>query len=195
MKTLHPKKTSTTKSRTKKIRRQSGLAVAALVSVPLLTLSPDAAAQGSAGGAPAEQDSGAAAVDTFMFAKQGIKIKFMKNYDGEYTLLGLSEGRTIFMTQEEEYFSIDPATGDKQTISDVEIRKLTDEGNAGQSGLAKKGTRKKATARSSTTTGVDESSVPVRIIGMNSAGDIIMMNSHDEMFYLDPNTGDMVFVE
>jgi hypothetical protein len=86
-----------------------------------------------------------------------------------YTLIGIDDGHTIYQNARSQYFYLDPATGDMIFVEPVKFMKQRESAasSAGQ----------------------------VTIRGVDDAGHVIQTNSRGESFYLEPSTGDMVFLK
>jgi hypothetical protein len=99
-------------------------------------------------------------------------LKFAERYTKvrtSYTLIGLDDGHTIYQNARNQYFYLDPATGDMVFVEPVKFMKQRE--------------------------GATENVAQVTVLGIDAAGHVIQTNTRGESFYLEPSTGDMVFVK
>jgi hypothetical protein len=113
-------------------------------------------------------------------------LKFADRYDKEasrYTIVGTDKQHTIYRNARNEYFYLDPATGDMKFVApDAYIK------------IGEQITRSPARATSKTLNPIaSKQAGEVSILGVDQAGHVVHQNARGETFYLDPNTGDMVF--
>ena len=95
---------------------------------------------------------------------------------GTYSVVGSHHGHTVYKNDAGQYFWIDKATGDQKFLSsDVVI--------------------KQGPARSATLKYTLKGNEKVTIVGKDAKGHVIQKNARGQKFYLDPATGDMVFVK
>lgn len=106
----------------------------------------------------------------------------MEKWHDKLSIIGVDDGHTIYKTDEDEYFWIDPATGDKKSLSSEYVIKLTNANVGGSSSARGKVFQKVEINR-------------VTLLGVDAKGNVIQQNSKGEKFYLNPSTGDMVFVK
>jgi len=113
-------------------------------------------------------------------------LKFADRYhkDGSrYTIVGTEKQHTIYRNARNEYFYLDPATGDMKFVAPDAYMKQ-----------AEQTTRSPARAPSKTLNPTAwKQAGEVTILGVDEAGHVVHQNARGETFYLDPNTGDMVF--
>lgn len=111
--------------------------------------------------------------------------KFMK-FKGEFSIAGMDKGSPLYKNSRGEYFTIDPSTGDMKMISsDIFMKFQYIKGNSSRS-----------SSKLANIKFVEEKmSGKVTLVGEDDKGNIIQANSRGEKFYLDPFTGDMVFVK
>ncbi|MFL5403976.1 MAG: hypothetical protein ACJ8BF_14315 [Gemmatimonadales bacterium] len=103
---------------------------------------------------------------------QDVCCKFAERFTkvrASYTLIGMDDGHPIYQNARSQYFYLDAATGDMIFVEPVKFMKQRE--------------------------GAARQAVPVTIRGMDDAGHVIQTNSRGESFYLEPSTGDMVFVK
>lgn len=107
---------------------------------------------------------------------------FKKNHQ-TYSIVGLDDGHTIYKNSRGEFFYINPENGDMKYISLMQdIQKFTSTGiKSGKSIRYLKINLKENTK--------------VNILGVDAVGNVLQKNSAGEKFYLDPATGDMIFVK
>jgi len=115
-------------------------------------------------------------------------IKYAERYlkiGSSYTIVGIDNGHTIYQNDRKEYFYLDPATGDMTFLAPdtyVKFREdVAESPSAGPLRMYKWSALKFGG--------------PVTVLGMDAEGHVVQKNTRGEKFYLDPNTGDMVFVK
>ena len=119
-------------------------------------------------------------------------IKFWKDSKSSYSIVGLDNGHTIYKNAKGEYFYLEPNTGDMKTLSaDVynkfsnftkpegKFIKMQKVGCCGYDKFYKN----------------NQLQGSLTILGVDDKGNVIQQNSRNEKFYLDPYTGDMIFVK
>lgn len=104
----------------------------------------------------------------------------------KFSIVGLDNRHTIYKNKNGEYFFIDPNTGDMKFLSaDIflkyELRSSAAKGQAIKMLKYEYKDHKDWNA--------------VSLLGVDSKGNVVQQNSRGEKFYLDPFTGDMVFVK
>jgi hypothetical protein len=92
---------------------------------------------------------------------------------GTFSVVGSYEGHTVYKNDAGRYFWIDKATGDQKFVSSDAVVKQ---------GSARAATEKQTTEK-------------VTVVGKDAKGHVIQKNARGQKFYLDPATGDMVFVK
>jgi len=100
-----------------------------------------------------------------------------------YSIAGLDNGHTIYKNNKGEYFYLDPNTGDMKFISADYFAKFKVRSSA-EGSLHKNmkfGDAKKFSQ--------------VSLLGVDAQGNVVQQNGKGEKFYLDPITGDQVFVK
>lgn len=168
-------RTSDTKRRA---TTSSGAALAAVVLAAPGFAAPAAVQQ--AGQAPSIENSGSVAVDTKhagKWTKPPMKLGAEFKHRGEYAVAGVGDGHIVFEDERGNLFYVDKSTGDQKFVSrkvfsKVEIQRV------GHPGLWIKRMGGKIT-----------------LLGVDQDGKVIMANKRGEKFYIDPATGDMIFVK
>jgi hypothetical protein len=115
-------------------------------------------------------------------------LKFSERYikiGSSYTIVGLDDGHTIYQNARNEYFYLDPTSGDMTFVAPETYVKFR-EGAARQPSTAPLRMWKLSAVKSGG---------EVTILGVDDAGHVVQRNTRGETFYLDPNTGDMVYVK
>ena len=157
------------KNEFKKSRHASTAIAAAMVVVPMLGMASPEAKQ-----AKVESST---QVNTAPSQRSDQHWKFKSSFEklkGEYWIAGVGDGHAIYKNSRGEYFYIDPATGDMKSVSaDFVIKMSRAEGKSFVQKLASK----------------------VTLLGVDEQGNVIQKNTKGEKFYLNPATGDMVFVK
>jgi hypothetical protein len=115
-------------------------------------------------------------------------LKFADRYDKEasrFTIVGTDKQHTIYRNSRNEYFYLDPATGDMKFVApDAYIKQ------------GEQVSRSTSRAASRALKPVEwKNAGEVTILGVDEAGHVVHQNARGETFYLDPNTGDMVFAK
>ena len=113
-------------------------------------------------------------------------LKFAERYHKEasrYTIVGTDQQHTIYRNARNEYFYLDPATGDMKFVAPDAYIKQGEQATRSPT---------RATSQPSTTTAWKQAG-EVTILGVDEAGHVVHQNARGENFYLDPKTGDMVF--
>lgn len=113
--------------------------------------------------------------------------KFAERFHKEsshYALVGMDQGHTIYQNARNERFYLDPATGDMKFLSVDMYLKF-----------------RESPSKRSVGTPLDlikwspiKFGGEVTILGLDQAGHVVQQNARGEKFYLNPTTGDMVFV-
>jgi len=115
-------------------------------------------------------------------------LKFAERYQKEsstYTIAGTNKQHTVYQNARNEYFYLDPATGDMVFLAPdafVKWRPAAAE--------APSVARQKMWKHS-----VVKGGEQVTVLGFYREGHLVQRNVRGEAFYLDPSTGDMIFVQ
>ena len=127
---------------------------------------------------PAPEASPARSVPSFLkFAEK------FKQVDAKCSIVGMNDGHTVYRNGRGEYFYVDPSTGDMKFLSSDVYLKMT------------------AIDRSKVSPSKPLHMTKIKftdlatIVGVDERGNTVQKNARGEMFYLDPATGDMVFVK
>lgn len=172
-------KSSKTKSSTAKT---SILAASLLMSLPIGNYAlADDKAKATIKMSGTEQKTAGKGTMHMKFSEKYIKIK------DELSVVGMDNGKTVYKNSRGEYFTIDPNTGDMRTISsDIFMKftyiKMNSARTSGKLSMIK-------------FDGTKANLNKVSIVGVDDSGNVIQTNSRGEKFYLNPTTGDMVFVK
>ena len=121
-------------------------------------------------------------------------VKIMKwiNNSNSYTIVGLDDGHTIYKNAKGEYFYLEPNTGDMKFLStDIFMKFTTFTKSNGK--IIKM--QKFAADAVNHKWNKNIKWYSVTIVGIDNKGNVIQQNSRGEKFYLDPITGDMIFVK
>jgi hypothetical protein len=114
--------------------------------------------------------------------------KFAERFDKQsstYSIVGTDKEHTVYQNTRNEYFYLDPATGDMIFLAPDAFVKWRPAAPESPS----PGPRKMM--KQSVVKGGEQ----VTILGLDQAGHVVQQNARGETFYLDPNTGDMIFVK
>ena len=115
-------------------------------------------------------------------------LKFAERYNKEsatYAIAGTDKQHTVYQNARNEYFYLDPGTGDMVFLAPDAFMKFSPPAAEAPSAVRQK--RWKQTAVK-----VGEQ---VTVLGFDREGHLVQQNVRGEAFYLDPNTGDMIFVQ
>lgn len=115
-------------------------------------------------------------------------LKFAERYHKEsstYTIAGTDKEHTVYQNARNEYFYLEPATGDMIFLAPDAFVKWRPA--AAESAPAVRQKMWKQTAV--------KGGEQVTVLGFDREGHLIQQNVRGEAFYLDPNTGDMIFVQ
>ena len=114
--------------------------------------------------------------------------KFANRFDkipSSYDLVGIDNGNTVYRNTRNEYFSLDPATGDMKFLAADMYMKFRESPTKASTGASLKMIKWNTIKYAG----------PVTILGFDQAGHVVQQNARGEKFYLNPTTGDMVFVK
>lgn len=115
-------------------------------------------------------------------------LKFAERFHKEsstYTIAGTNKQHTVYQNARNEYFYLDPGTGDLIFLAPDAFVKwrpaAAEEPPAVQQKMWKQT--------------VVKGGEQVTVLGFDREGHLVQQNARGEAFYLDPNTGDMTFVQ
>ena len=114
--------------------------------------------------------------------------KFTERYSKEkssYTIVGTDEEHPVYQNARGESFYLDPATGDMIFVSQDAFTKWRPAILEARAPAQQKMTKQI----------VVKGGEQVTILGIDQAGHVVQRNVRGEAFYLDPSTGDMIFVK
>ncbi|MFA6167162.1 MAG: hypothetical protein WC700_11145 [Gemmatimonadaceae bacterium] len=161
---------------------------AAMLSMPAVMVPQQAAAQSTVG-PPISPTKPTVPPVSFNYAKVEVEYRPIK-MAGVFTVLGVGEGHTIFKAADGSMFYLDPRTGDKRSVAVDMFIKIGD--IKGES---------RSTAPTHVGGGGGAGKVNVQdisitsIIGLDATGNAVMRNARNEVFTLDPRTGNKVFIK
>jgi hypothetical protein len=119
-------------------------------------------------------------------------IKFTGNFEkipDEFQMVGIQNGYSIYKTTSGTYFTVDPARGTMIYFTPGKPTKI----------IATDATSMKRKVKFTTImfnpNQVPDNAVMVRIIGVDTKGNVIQENTEHKRFYLNPDTGEMVYVK
>lgn len=167
--------------------RGPAMVAAAVLGIPALMV-PQAGAQAKdQPGKPAVHGSPAAPAKA-----SGIEIRHTDmKHRARYTVLGVGDGHTIFQAADGSMFYLDPATGDKRAVASDYF--LKGSANAGAARRGAGGGRNGGRAGGVGIVKFPDALV-TSIVGRDASGNPVLRNDRNEIFTLDPRTGDKVFV-
>lgn len=185
------KKTQATKN-----RRSNATVAAALLALPMAAMAttpavPVAGQVAAPTEARAASNPEAAARSKTAAPYFKFQAAFLKLQGGTW-IAGVGDGHAIYENSRGEYFYVEPGTGDLKTVSkDYFLKGNLTDGRARQvPGACEKSapaTRRSASAY--------KLCAQVTLLGVDAQGNVIQQNAKGENFYLNPVTGDMVFVK
>lgn len=114
-------------------------------------------------------------------------IKFAAKFEkwpANLKAVGIDNGATIYQNARNELFYLDPATGDMKFLAAQAFARFTEQAPARRGVEAARLIKWRA----------DKYGADLAIVGIDAAGHVINRNSRGEKFYLNPVTGDAVFV-
>jgi hypothetical protein len=115
-------------------------------------------------------------------------IKYSERYvkiGSSFDIVGIDDGHTIYRNARKEYFYLDPTTGDMKFLAAETFAKFREEVAKPTPGVPLQMFKWSAMKFGG----------QVTILGVDRAEHVVQRNARGETFYLDPNTGDMVFVK
>jgi hypothetical protein len=110
-------------------------------------------------------------------------------------VVGIDNGSPVFSNNKGEYFKVNSKTGDLNFIKPEEFAKFTYTNKLNPADLPAKSGARTMDRGSAHIKLANEKVSEVTIIGHDAQGHTLMKNSRGENFYLDPVTGDMIFVK
>ncbi len=115
-------------------------------------------------------------------------LKFAERYHKEsstYTIAGTDKEHTVYQNAGNEYFYLDPATGDMIFLAPDTFFKWRQAAAEAPTVVRQKMWKQTAV----------KGGEQVTVLGFDREGHLVQQNVRGEAFYLDPNTGDMIFVQ
>jgi hypothetical protein len=158
----------------------------AMVALPF-TMAPTLQAQGT----PTERMT---PIDQTVRARRSVPslelcyLKFAERYTKQkssYTIVGTDNEHPIYQNARDEYFYLDPATGDMIFLAPDAFGKWGQAAPESRSAVPLKVMKQS----------VVKAGEQVTILGFDQAGHVVQQNVRGEAFYLNPSTGDMIFLK
>ena len=119
-------------------------------------------------------------------------IKYTGNFEkipDEFQIVGIQNGYSIYKTTTGNFFTIDPSTGSMIFFTPGKPTKI----------IATDATTSKRKAKFTTImfdpNQVTDNAIVVRIIGVDKKGNVVEENTEHRRFYLNPETGEMVYLK
>jgi hypothetical protein len=160
--------------------RSKAALAGALVALPMMATAPGAIQSARA---QMGRESSAPSVS------EGVMhLKYKDAWDkiaARFTIVGMDDGHTVYRKANGEYFWIDPATGDFNSIASAIYMKYA---------YMKQGMNMGAIKFSNQWI-KDKQASNVKILGVDAAGHVIQQCASGQHFYLNPMTGDLVYVK
>jgi hypothetical protein len=113
--------------------------------------------------------------------------KFAERYSKQrssYTIVGTDKEHPIYQNARKAYFYLDPATGDMIFVAPDAFFKWGQVAPESRSAVPQKLMKQS----------VVKAGEQVTILGIDQEGHVVQKNVRGEAFYLDPSTGDMIYV-
>jgi hypothetical protein len=138
-----------------------------------------------------------------LYAQTGVTTKastkpsnFVKiKYTEIMKVVGIDNGSPVFSNNKGEYFTVNSKTGDLSFIKPEEFSKFTYTIKLNPADLAAKSAARTMDRGSAHIKLANEKVSEVTIVGQDAQGHTLMKNSRGENFYLDPITGDLIFIK
>jgi hypothetical protein len=118
----------------------------------------------------------------------------IRDTDLKATIVGFENGSPVFKNAKGEFFTVNGKTGDLNYIKPEEFAKFyccIKIRNTGKSATA----NGMATGRRLSHIKIETEIDNLNIVGIDKEGHTIQKNSRGETFYLDPITGDLIFIK
>lgn len=165
---------------------------AAMLGVPGVMMPRLGVAQATASGRMTQSDSAKLSLN---FAKVEVSYRALK-IPGTFTVLGVSEGHTIFKGADGSMFYLDPATGDKRALArDYWLKTERTAGEKKAAGSVNGGFTGGMNGARAGFIKIELKEVLVSsIVGIDSKGNPVLRNARNEVFTLDPRTGDKIII-
>ncbi|CAN5329352.1 hypothetical protein BH11PSE14_BH11PSE14_12180 [soil metagenome] len=169
---------------------------AALLVLPMAAMGATRAVPASSDVAATTEAKVAAKPEPAVQAKSAVPyMKFeaaFQKMTGTNWIAGVGDGHTIYQNSRGEFFYIDPGTGDLKTVSNDYFIKVS-----GSDVRAREvpGAFEKRGLASRRSVAANKMGTEVTLLGVDAQGNVIQQNAKGEKFYLNPTTGDMVFVK
>lgn len=115
-------------------------------------------------------------------------LKFAERYHKEsatYAIAGTDKQHTVYQNARNEYFYLDPGTGDMVFLAPDAFMKWSPAVAEAPSAGRRKMWKQTAV----------KGGEQVTVLGFDREGHLVQQNVRGEAFYLDPKTGDMIFVQ
>ncbi len=158
---------------------------AAMLSLPAVMVPQHAAAQSTVG-PPISPTKPTVPPISLNFQKVEAEYRPIK-MAGTFTVIGVGDGHTIFKAVDGSMFYLDPKTGDKRSVAVDLFLKIGDIKGEARGIDAKNGGR-------AGKVNVQDISI-TSIIGLDAKGNAVMRNARNEVFTLDPRTGNKIFIK
>lgn len=130
-------------------------------------------------------------------ATRGASSIFIKirDVDSKNTIVGFENGSPVFKNTKGEFFTVNEKTGDLNYIKPEEFAKfyccikIRNNGKTAASGGGMASGKRLSHIK------IETEISDLNLVGVDKEGHTIQKNSRGETFYLDPVTGDMIFVK
>ena len=164
-----------TTNRKRRVATSSGAALAAVMFAAPGLAAP--APVQEAGQVPSTESVAVDAKPGGKWTKPPMKLGAELKHKGEYAVAGVGDGHIVFEDERGKLFYLDEATGDQKFVSGKVFSKVELD-RVGKPELW-----------------IKRMSGKITLLGVDHDGRVIMANKRGEKFYLDPATGDMIFVK
>ena len=119
----------------------------------------------------------------------------IKMGDLKMKVVGIDNGAPVFKNDKGEFFTVNSKTGDLSFIKPEEFSKFTYTIKLRGSDVAGKASQMANQRPSIHIKLANENVTDVSIVGQDAQGHTLMKNSRGENFYIDPITGDLIFIK
>ena len=119
-------------------------------------------------------------------------IKFTGNFEkipDEFQIVGIQNGYSIYKTSSGNFFTVDPERGSMIFFTPGKPTKII----ATDAAVSKR--KAKFTTIMFNPNQVPDNAILVRIIGVDTKGNVIEENNEHKRFYLNPDTGEIIYLK
>jgi len=111
------------------------------------------------------------------------------------SVVGIDNGSPVFKNEKGEFFTVNQKTGDLNFIKHEEFSRFNYTIKLNPADIPSKSTARTMDRGSAHIKLASQNVTEVSIVGQDAQGHTLMKNSRGENFYLDPITGDLIFIK